>query len=103
MEYLLLWLFCAIISATIAGRKARSKFAWFCLGILFGPFAFIVAALPAPPPAQSDMGECPDCLELVKVQAKKCRYCGCLLEQDEATRTRNRARLLRETINRSIQ
>ncbi len=40
------WLFCAFSAAGIANGKHRSFSGWFFLGLLFGPFAWIVAALP---------------------------------------------------------
>ncbi len=42
MGYLLLWLFFGLVSAIVAGNKNRSSGLWFLLGVLFGPFAFIV-------------------------------------------------------------
>ena len=46
MEFILIWIFCGIVCSMIAKGKGRSGCAWFALGILFGPFAFVVAALP---------------------------------------------------------
>ena len=51
MEFILIWLFCGICCSMIAKGKGRSGCAWFLLGILFGPFAFIIAALPPNPGA----------------------------------------------------
>jgi hypothetical protein len=47
---LILWGFFAIIAAVLASKKNRSGFGWFLLGVLFGPFAWIVAAFPPLPP-----------------------------------------------------
>ena len=43
----IIWLSCGVISMLIADSKNRSGCLWFLLGILFGPFAFIVALLPS--------------------------------------------------------
>jgi hypothetical protein len=39
------WIFCACAAAGIANGKHRSVPGWFFLGLLFGPFAWIVAAM----------------------------------------------------------
>ena len=55
---LLFWLLCAITCTVIAGGKCRSRFGWFCLGFLFGPFGIamigFLSALPAKPAAGSE-------------------------------------------------
>lgn len=38
------WIACAIFSWVLAGEKQYSGFAWFLLGILFGPITLIAAA-----------------------------------------------------------
>ena len=53
--WFLIWLLCAITCAVIAGAKGRSRFGWFCMGFLFGPFGIAMVgfllALPAAPAA----------------------------------------------------
>lgn len=47
MGLFILWVFCAITGAVIAGHKNRNIFGWFLLSAVFGVFAVIVvAALP---------------------------------------------------------
>lgn len=46
MELIFLWLFFGVTAAMIASSKRRSGCGWFLLGILFGPLAWIVIALP---------------------------------------------------------
>lgn len=48
MEFIMLWLAFAILSAIIGGSKGRSAIGWLLLGIVFGVFALIaVIAMPA--------------------------------------------------------
>jgi len=46
MEIVLLWLLFGVFSAMIASGKNRSTAGWFFVGILFGPFGLLVAAMP---------------------------------------------------------
>jgi len=48
MFLLAFWVFSACVAAVLARGKNRSAAGWFLLGLVFGPFAWIVAALPTP-------------------------------------------------------
>ncbi len=82
-----IWIFCwcvsGVIAAMIASAKGRSLPAWFFIGFLFGPFGVVFAAL-----AQKNVEvlenktlnsgnhkKCPHCAELIRKEAKFCRYC----------------------------
>lgn len=51
MIYLLIafWGFSSIVAAVLAKSRNRSLHGWFWLGLIVGPFAWIVAALPVLP------------------------------------------------------
>lgn len=85
MEILIvIWLLFGIASAVVMSNKGRSGCGGFALGFLLGPFGLIIAlVLPADRMAQEKkdlrLGQskkCPQCAELIKVEAKKCRHCG---------------------------
>lgn len=81
MTLVIIWIFCAIVSAIIASNKGRSGVGWFFLGLLLGPFGFAVALLPTikkdlPDILREDLRKCPFCAEMIKPDAIKCRFCG---------------------------
>lgn len=94
MDLLILWLVCAFICAAIASSKGRSTGGWFVLGLIFGIFAVIVVAvlsnlkrpvivagLEAATPETHV--RCPECRELVRKDAKRCKHCLITLVPDE--------------------
>ncbi len=86
MEVLILgiWVICGVAGATIATQKGRNAGRWAVLCLLFGPFGVMLAlvarqdeaTLAAQAIASGDSRRCPQCAELVKAAAVKCRYCG---------------------------
>ena len=100
-----------VLSAIVATKKNRDNVGWFFLGFLFGPFGFVASlvveelepdqnqvrastsskhasdprAFPAMLSTSSIEDEevhCPECMELVKAVARRCKHCGASLNVD---------------------
>ncbi|NRB42461.1 MAG: zinc ribbon domain-containing protein [Pseudomonadales bacterium] len=85
MEVVVFWISLSVIVAIFARKKGRSGIGFFLLSIFFSPLiGFIIALLLAENRGDFESRKlsdgankkCPHCAELVKAQAKECRYCG---------------------------
>jgi hypothetical protein len=73
---LFIWLCCAVGAALIASSRDRDAGLAAVLGFLFGPLALIGYAVAGKAGVQ-----CPRCAEIVRRDAKACRYCGQAIPQ----------------------
>jgi hypothetical protein len=62
------------ISSLIAHSKSRNALGWFLVGCLVGPFALLVVLLPMAL-REGSTRKCPQCSEVVRSDARICRYC----------------------------
>lgn len=86
MDVLVVWLVLALAVGVWAARWGRSGTGWTLLSVVLSPLlagiALLVvgrrladAALAEPVSAQTHHG-CPECRELIRRDARKCKHCG---------------------------
>ena len=70
MGYLLVMTLLGLIPALIANNKGRSFFGWYVYGVLLFIIALVHALI------VKEKKKCEFCAELIKAEAKVCRYCS---------------------------
>jgi hypothetical protein len=90
VEIVIGWVIFSIVAGVIASGRGRSGFGYFLLSLLLSPLIGILLAVALPSkrevaPVRDAAGEvvtpqthvrCPDCRELVRADALKCKHCG---------------------------
>lgn len=93
MGYVFGWLTFSVIVGVAAGGRGRSGVAWFLISALISPLFGLILLVVLPKLGvaavlRDSAGEaitpethvrCPDCRELVRADAKKCKHCGSAL------------------------
>lgn len=70
MGWLLLWCLFGLAAALVVGSKGGNGCLWFVLGVLFGPFALLLALFD-----QGTQKQCRACKKFVDGEATRCPYC----------------------------
>lgn len=73
----LLWVIFSIIVALAANHWGRNGVYWFFISILISPLlaSVLVFLLPAKL-TQNDRVKCPECRELILIDARLCKHCN---------------------------
>jgi len=74
------WIILGFVTAELAKSQNRSFGTWLVYGFICFPVAIICLAISKPSDetllSSGNYRKCPQCAEMVKIDAKICRYCG---------------------------
>lgn len=91
MEIVVTWVLFACLVGALAKRRGRGAVGWFVIAVLLSPLVAGIAVLvmkdmsTAAVLAQGELPQpdthvrCPECRELVRADARKCKHCGAAL------------------------
>lgn len=69
MGFVVIWLLCGVVAGMIGSKKGEGCLS-FIVGVLFGPFGILFAAL-----SKGNRQTCPHCKEQVHKDAVVCSHC----------------------------
>ena len=69
-----------VVSSMISCSKGRNSLGWFLAGLIIGPFALVVAAMP-PVVREGQFKRCPGCAEIIQAEAVRCCHCELVLQE----------------------
>jgi hypothetical protein len=88
VEIIFLWFSLSIVAGIIAASKNRHAVGYFLLSLALSPLVGLILAIALPRlsragvavgPTRATHIKCPDCAELILIDAKVCKHCGCRL------------------------
>src|SRR5271169_969001 len=79
LTWFIIAIICGSVASVIAKNKGRSEFEWGLSAFIIGPFSLLVVMLP-PIANGKTTKNCPFCSEVIKFDAKICKYCNSQLE-----------------------
>ena len=91
--YVLLAAISAFAPSSRAAKKGHSRLEWWIFGFLFLPVAWPASFLIRPTQKvteqeglkNGELKRCPECAEVVRREALKCRYCGHVFKMTETS------------------